>query len=184
MKLYFLLLLPLASFAGVVHADEPVMGAYAGMSAGRATLHRERLTRSGVEAHDTAFKALVGYRSLRGLAFEASYADFGNMNRRDRLSGDIDAFNVAIVGLIPLAKVDLFGKAGVGAWRGTTADNAGREVRDDDIDPILAMGVQYRSGRLAVRAEAEAQLLSFGAGKHGRDGDWLDFISIGAHWSF
>ena len=85
MKLRLLSLLPLALFASVAHADEPVMGAYAGMSAGRATLHRERLTRSSVEAHDTAFKALFGYRSLRGLAFEASYADFGNMNRRDRL---------------------------------------------------------------------------------------------------
>lgn len=177
-------LVSLAVFAAVSHADEPVMGAYAGAGVGRATLHRARFLRSDVEAHDTAFKALVGYRSLRGLAFEASYTDFGEMAKRDQLTGDIEAFGVAIVGLIPLEKVDLFGKAGFGAWRGTTADRTGREVRDHDIDPTLAIGVQLRNGRLTLRAEAEAQLVSFAAGEHGRDGDWLDFISVGAHWSF
>jgi hypothetical protein len=160
------------------------MGAYAGVGVGRATLHRARFGRSDIEAHDTAFKALVGYRALRGLGFEASYADFGEISKRDRLAGDIDAFNVSVVGLIPLDKVDLFGKAGFGAWRGTTADNTGREVRDNDIDPTLGIGVQLRNGRFAVRAEVEAQLLSFAAGEHGRDGDWLDFISVGAQWSF
>lgn len=169
---------------GLAHADEPIMAAYAGMGVGRATLHRERVFRSGIEGHDTGLKALVGYRALRGLAFEASYVDFGEIQKRDRLAGDIDAFSVAIIGLIPLRKVDLFGKAGFGAWRGTTADNAGRGVRDDDIDPVLGMGVQLRTGRLALRAEVEAQFLSFSAGEHGRDGDWVDLISVGANWSF
>lgn len=179
--------LSIASFmlcANLAHADEPVMGAYVGAGVGRATLHRERFSRSGVEAHDTAFKALVGYRSLRGLAFEASYSDFGEMAKRDQLTGDIEAFGVSVVGLIPLRKVDLIGKAGFGAWRGTTQDRAGREVRDHDIDPTLGLGVQFRNGRLSLRAELEAQLLSFSAGEHGRDGDWLNFICVGAHWSF
>ncbi|GFE79855.1 hypothetical protein GCM10011487_18550 [Steroidobacter agaridevorans] len=184
MKLCLLLLLPVAWFATTAHADEPIMGAYVGAGAGRATLHRERFGRSGFEAHDAAFKALIGYRTLRGLAFEASYADFGEMSNGDRLTGDIQALSVAIVGLIQLRQVDLFGKAGFGAWRGTTADRIGQEVRDDDIDPIMALGVQLRSGRFAVRAEFEAQFLSFAAGEHGRDGDWLDCISVSANWSF
>lgn len=183
MKLRFLsLLLPLC--AGVAHADEPVIGTYVGAGIGRATLHRARLTRSDIEAHDTGFKALVGRRVFRGLAFEASYTDYGKMEKGARLFGDIDAFSVAVVGLIPLQEIDLFGKVGFGAWEGTTADRAGREVRDNDIDPILGIGAQYRSGRFAVRAEIEAQALSFAAGEHGRDGDWVDLISVGASWSF
>ena len=168
----------------MTHADEPTMGAYVGAGVGRATLHRTRFTRSDIEAHDTAFKALAGYRVLRGLAFEASYADFGEVTKRDQLAGDIEAFGATIVGLIPLRKVDLFGKAGFGAWHGTTADRTGRVIRDNDIDPLFGIGVQLRNGRLALRAEIEAQFLSFSAGEHGRDPDVADFISVGANWSF
>lgn len=182
--LRFLCILPLALLAGMAHADEPVTGVYAGAAVGRATLHRARFTRSDIEAHDTAFKALFGYRAMRGLAFEASYADFGEMAKRDQLAGEVQAFSVGIVGLIPLRQVELFGKAGFGAWRGTTVDRNGQNVRDDDIDPVVALGVQLRNGRLAVRAEIEAQFLSFDAGEHGRDGDLVDFISIGANWRF
>ncbi|WP_157994400.1 outer membrane beta-barrel protein [Peristeroidobacter agariperforans] len=182
--LRFLSVLPLALLAGMAHADEPITGAYAGVGVGRATLHRARFTRSDVEAHDTAFKALFGYRAMRRLAFEASYADFGEMAKRDELTGDVEAFSVGIVGLIPLRQVELFGKAGFGAWRGTTVDRNGQSVRDDDIDPLLGLGVQLRNGRFAVRAEIEAQFLSFDAGEHGRDGDLLDLISIGANWRF
>jgi hypothetical protein len=183
MKLRFLSLL-LSLCAGVVYADEPIIGPYAGVGVGRATLHRARVFRSDIEAHDTGFKALVGYRSLKGLAFEASYANYGEQEKGDRLAGEIDAFSVAVVGLISLQTIDLFGKAGFGAWDGTTANRAGQEVSDNDIDPMLGIGVQYRSGRFAVRGEIEAQALSFSAGSHGRDGDWLDFISVGTTWSF
>jgi hypothetical protein len=183
-KLRFLSVLPLALLAGMAHADEPITGAYAGLAVGRATLHRARFTRSDIEAHDTAFKALFGYRAMRGLAFEASYTDFGEMAKRDQLAGDVEAFSVGIVGLIPLRRVELFGKAGFGAWRGTTVDRNGQSVRDDDIDPVVALGAQLRNGRLALRAEIELQFLSFDAGEHGRDGDLVDFISVGANWRF
>lgn len=176
------LLLPLC--AGAAQADEPVMGFYAGAGIGRATLHRARLTRSDVEAHDRGFKALLGYRSLPALAFEATYTDYGDIQENTRLAGNVDAFSVAVLGLIQLREFDLFGKVGLGAWDGTTFNNAGQEVEDNDIDPILGIGAQYRSGRFAVRAEIEAQQLSFAAGEHGRDGDWVDLISVGASWTF
>jgi hypothetical protein len=179
-----LCLLPLLLCAGVAQADEPVMGFYAGGSAGRAILHRERLFRSGIEAHDSAFKALVGYRALPALAFEASYADYGDITKDTRLAGKIDVFSAAAVGLIQLREFDLFGKVGLGAWQGTTFDRAGRQVRDNDIDPFIGIGAQYRAGRFAVRIESEAQQLSFAAGEHGRDGDWINFISAGASWTF
>jgi hypothetical protein len=170
--------------ASVAQADEPVMGFYAGASAGRAILHRERLFRSGIEAHDSAFKALVGYRAFPGLAFETSYADYGDIKKGTRLAGNIDVFSAAAVGLIQLREWDLFGKVGLGAWEGTTANNAGRQVRDNDIDPFIGVGAQYRTGRFALRVESEAQQLSFAAGEHGRDGDWVNFISVGASWTF
>ena len=182
-KLRFLpLLLPLC--ASVAQADEVITGFYAGAAAGRAVLHRERIFRSGVEAHDTGIKALVGYRAFPALAFEASYADYGDIEKDTRLAGEIDVFNAAVVGLIQLRDWDLFGKAGLGRWEGTTANNAGIEVRDNDVDPMLGIGAQYRSGRFALRAEIEAQQLSFAAGEHGRDGDWINFFSLGASVRF
>jgi hypothetical protein len=177
-----LLLLPLC--AGVAQADEPAIGFYAGGAAGRAILHRERLTRSGLEAHDTASKAYVGYRVYPGLAFEATYADYGDIKKDTRLAGNIDVFSVAAVGLIQLRQWDLFGKVGAGAWDGRTFNRSGREVQDNDIDPFIGIGAQFRVGRFALRVESEAQQLSFAAGEHGRDGDWINFISAGASWTF
>jgi hypothetical protein len=183
LQLSFLsLLLPLS--AGVAHADEPAMGFYAGASVGRATLHRARLTRSDVEDHDRGFKALLGYRRFPALAFEATYTDYGDIQEGTRLAGDVDAFSVAVLGLIQLRDFDLFGKVGLGAWDGTTFNRSGEEVDDNDVDPMLGIGAQYRSGRFALRAEIEAQQLSFAAGEHGRDGDWVDLLSVGASWTF
>jgi hypothetical protein len=176
------LLLPLCG--AVAQADEPAMGVYAGASAGRAILHRERITRSGIEAHDTGSKAFLGYRVYPGLALEATYADYGDIKKGTRLEGNIDVFSVAAVGLIQLRQWDLFGKVGLGRWDGTTANNAGQKVTDNDIDPFIGIGAQYRAGRFAVRVESEAQQLSFAAGKHGRDPDWVNFISLGASWTF
>lgn len=189
MRLRFLSLL-LSLCAGVAYADQPIMGAYAGAAVGRATLHEVDFFRSDFEAHDTAFKVLAGYRFNRGLAVEASYSDYGKQAenvRGVRLVGEIDAFSVAVVGLIPLRAIDLFGKAGFAAWDGTlSADRTGREVSGSDIDPSLGLGVQYRNGRFAVRAEVEALILGFDGDDPDDDGDdnWLDFISLGASWSF
>lgn len=182
-RLRFLpLLLPL--FAGAAQADDPVMGFYAGGAAGRAVLHRERLFRSGIEEDDTGSKVFVGYRILPALAVEATYADYGDIKKDTRLEGNIDVFSVGAVGLIQLRDWDLFGKVGLGAWDGTTSNNAGQRVDDDDIDPFIGIGAQYRAGHFAVRIESEGQQLSFDAGQHGRDGDWINFISIGASWTF
>lgn len=170
--------------AGVAHADDTMIGFYAGASAGRAVLHRERIFRSGIEAHDTGFKVLAGYRAFPGLAFEATYYDYGDIKKDTRLQGDIDVFSAAAIGLIQLRDWDLFGKAGLGRWEGTTANNAGQEVRDNDVDPMIGIGAQFRSGHFALRAEIEAQQLSFAAGEHGRDGDWVNFFSLGAAVKF
>jgi hypothetical protein len=184
MKKFILVTLLFPLCTSVAQADESLTGFYAGVGVGRAVLHRERLFRSGVEAHDRGVKALVGYRAFPGLAFEANYADFGDIEKDTRLAGEIDVFSAAVVGLIQLRDWDLFGKAGLGRWEGTTANNAGQEVRDNDVDPLIGIGAQYRSGRFAVRAEIEAQQLSFAAGEHGRDGDWVNFFSVGASLRF
>ena len=150
-----LLTLLLPLCAGAAYADEPVIGFYAGGSGGLAVLHRERIFRSGIEADDQGFKV-----------------------------GEIDVFNASAVGLIQLREWDLFGKVGLGRWDGTTANNAGREVKDHDVDPMIGIGAQYRNGRFALRVESEAQQLSFSAGSHGRDGDLINFFSLGATVAF
>jgi hypothetical protein len=182
LRLLPLLLLPL--LGGAAQAEDPVIGFYAGGAAGRAVLHRERLFRSGIEAHDRGAKAFVGYRILPALAVEATYADYGDIKKDTRLEGNIDVFSAAAVGIIQLRQWDLFGKVGLGAWDGTTSNRSGQRVDDSDIDPFIGIGAQYRAGRFGLRIESEAQQLSFSAGEHGRDGDWINFISIGASWTF
>lgn len=173
----------------VAHADEPVTGVYAGAGIGEARLRNVDIFRSDFQASDTGVKALLGYRINNGLAFEASYADYGTMEanvRGGRLVGKVDAFSVAVVGLVRLRRVDLFGKAGFAAWDGTLRiDPAGREASENEIDPMLGLGVQFRNGPLAFRAEVEALTVDVDVdSERAGSADWLDFISLGVSWRF
>lgn len=173
----------------MVHADEPVTGAYAGGAIGEAKLRNYDLFSSDFEASGVGYKALIGYRINNGLAFEASYTDFGTMDtnfRGGRLVGQIDAFSAAVVGLIRLRRVDLFGKAGFAAWDGTLRfDPARGQDSENDIGSMLGLGVQVRSGPLAFRAEFEALRVDLDAdSKSGGSADWVDLLSIGASYRF
>lgn len=177
-------------FAGQAFAAEPVMGFYIGAGVGSATLTLEDAdTTSDFEGDDTAVRLIAGYRLFRYFAIEANYADYGTAEDLlfgTKLRADFSAFNVSAVGLIPLGPVDLFGKLGVGAWEGTLRDDFGDEFSEDNVDPVAGIGVQFRSGQMAVRLEAESQLLGFDDdGDDDADGDdTVGFASVSFAWSF
>lgn len=191
MKQGLLAVVVLSSFAAVAHADDPPIGFYIGGSVGSATLELEDAdSTTDFKADDTGFKLTAGYRILNWLAVEGGYADYGQPEDAVfgiDLRGDFQAFNVSAVALLPLGNVDLFGRIGIAAWEGSlSADRFGVEVSEDNVDPLIGLGIQYRAGRLAVRAEIEGLMLGFDDdGDDESDGDdWIDFASVGATWTF
>lgn len=182
--------LALLLLAGNSLAAEPVTGFYLGAGVGNATLTLEDSdTANDFEGDDTAVRVIAGYRLFRYFAIEANYADYGTAEDilfGTKLQADFSAFHVSAVGLIPLGPVDLFGKLGVGAWEGTLRDDFGFEYSEDNVDPIAGLGVQFRSGQMAVRVEAESLLLGFDDdGDDEADGDdSIGFASVSFAWSF
>lgn len=171
-------------------AAEPVMGFYLGAGVGNAQVTLEDAdTANDFEGDDTGVRIMAGYRLFRYFAVEANYEDYGTVDDTlfgVNLQGDFSAFQVSAVGLIPLGSVDLFGKLGFGAWEGTLSDGFGFEYSEDNVDPVAGLGVQFRSGRMAVRLEAQSQLLGFDDdGDDDADGDdTVGFTSFSFAWSF
>jgi hypothetical protein len=165
-------------------ADEPVMGFYGGIGIGNANVTLEDAdSTADFEADDTAFRIIAGYRLFRYFAIEANYADYGTPQGGllgQFVEADFSAFHVAAVGLIPLGRVDLFGKLGVGAWEGTLRfTDFGGTFSENNVDPVLGFGVQIRRGPMALRAEVEAQQLGFDDdGDDDADGD--DSVAFGS----
>lgn len=177
--------------AAAARADEPPVGFYAGLGAGSATLELEDAdSTADFKADDSAYKIILGYRFMKWLAVEGGYADYGQPQDDVlgvRLRGDFKAFTTAAVGLVPLGNFDLFGKLGFGAWDGSLqAIDFGGEVSEDNVDPLIGAGVQYRAGRFAMRVEIEGLGLGFDDDNDDEaDGDdWIDFVSLGATWNF
>jgi len=177
---------------GSAQATEPVLGFYAGGGIGDAELSLEDPdSDADFEASDVSLRVLGGYRFNRYFAVEASYADYGNPNDTVLgvdLEGSFTAFGVSAVGLFPLRSVDLdlFGKLGIGAWDGKVRAPAfGVDASDDDADILLGFGVQYRTGKLTLRAEAEGQgLSSLDDDDRDSNEDIVSTLWLSAMWSF
>lgn len=78
-----------------------------------------------IEDSDGNIRLYAGYRWTPNLAFEAAYSDLGEFELLDDANGfdvtqDIQSFDVAAVGLLPLwdGRVDLFARAGLAFWSG------------------------------------------------------------------
>lgn len=191
MKHFTFAALLLSLSAGVAHGAEPIKGFYVGGSVGNASLELEDAdSREDFKADDTGFKLTAGYRILKYLAVEGGYIDYGKPE--DRIlgvpfEGHFTAVYASAVGMIPLGDFDLFGKAGLAAWEGSLEnDRFDFRVSEDNVDPLVGFGAQYRFGRLALRVEFEGMLLGFDDDNDDEaDGDdWEYFSSIGATWTF
>lgn len=177
-----LMLMALASAAPA----QDLAGFYVGGGIGNATLELEDSESSAdFKSDDTGYKLFAGYRIIDWVAVEASYAQYGSPEDRVfglNLEGDFHSFSVNALGLLPLGSFDLFGRAGIARWEGRLrSTDSGDSAREDNFDPIIGIGAQLRAGRVAVRLEAEALLLSFDDDEDDEsDGDdWVDMYSLG-----
>lgn len=172
-------------------AEPSLNGFYLGAGLGTAALTLEGVgSMDDFRGDDSSFKVVAGYRILKWLAVEANYADYGTPVDNvfgQQLEGDFDAFSVTAVGFLPLGSVDLFARGGFAAWQGSLRNlDFGGEFSEDNVDPIIGIGVQYRFGRMGVRAEYEGLLLGFDDDDDDRaDGDdWITTVTLGVTWTF
>ena len=179
------------TFARAAYADDPPMGFYVGAGVGSASLELEDSNSSAdFKGDDTGVKVFAGYRFLKWVAVEVAYEDYGQPEDDVlglRLRGDFNAFSASALGLLPLGNFDLFARGGLARWDGSlSAVGFVGEVSEDNTDPLLGLGAQYRAGQLAVRLEYEGLLLGFDDDDDDEaDGDdWVDLLSIGVSWTF
>ena len=184
-------ILAMMLLAGNALAAEPVMGFYAGAGVGNATLElADANSFADFEGDDTGFRLIAGYRLFRYFAIEANYTDYGDAEDTVLgldLQGSFSAFHVSAVGLIPLGPVDLFGKAGIARWEGSLRLRGfDDEFSEDNVDPIIGLGAQWRVGQVTLRGEMEGLLLGFDDdGDDEADGDdFIDFLSLSPTWAF
>ena len=126
-----------------------------------------------VDDEDEGFKVLAGWRPLRWLAVEASYADLGAASSDTsvvcvaaigfpcptRVSADVTSSQIAALALAPVGDFDLFVRAGFNYWgaEATISDGSTAILREDesDTDFVYGAGAQYRYQQLALRLEYE-----------------------------
>jgi hypothetical protein len=182
------LLIPMGAFAQ--DTDDP-RGFYIGAGAGYSSISLEDDdSPADLEGDDVGFKAILGYRILKWVAVEASYADYGTQD--DDLFGvaiesDFDAYYLTGVGMLPLGNADIFVKAGIARWEGTLSNpDFGVLASEDNTDAIVGFGAQARFGQLALRGELEGLMLGFDDdGDDQADGDdWIAFISLSVAYTF
>jgi OOP family OmpA-OmpF porin len=166
------------------YAQERVTGFYVGGSVGGSSVELEDAdSREDFKGNDTGFRLTAGYRFLKWVAVEGGYIDFGTTD--DDIVGvpveaKFKAPYLTGVGLLPLGKFDLFAKGGIAAWDGSLQSHSTR-FEEDNVDPLVGIGAQFRTGRIAIRFDVDALLLGFDDDNDDEaDGDdWAYLTSIG-----
>ncbi len=120
---------------------------------------------------DTGTKFFAGYNYDGTWALEGGFVDLGDFDI-DTLPGsvEVDGFQFAGVGNLPVGTASLFGKAGLYWWDGE-ARAFGAPIGDDDgIDVMWGFGVAFEiSDNWRVRGEWE---------RFDIDGDDIDMLSV------
>jgi hypothetical protein len=154
-------------------------GFYLGVGLGQAGVQLDQdALGEDFDGDDTGYKAIVGFRPLDFLAFEANYVDLGTAE--DDVGGlpaEIDATGIDafVVGILPVALVDLYAKLGYIFWDADVSA-LGASVSDDGEDLAYGVGVGLHFGSLGARLEYERFDIE--------DSDTVDMISLGLTWTF
>jgi len=85
-----------------------------GASVGQSDLEDNRLP--GFNDGDFAWKAYVGFRFFKFFGIEGGYQDFGTPSESlggQSASYSVDGWDVWAVGILPIKKFEIFGKAGI-----------------------------------------------------------------------
>ena len=158
-------------------------GWYVGGSFG-STEDNESCPSTSCDLKDSGWKAFVGYRMNRNLAFEGTYADLGSFKAGGTFLGlpanvsvDVTSFNAAALGILPVGdRFGLFGKAGISFTKydgsGSVGGFSGGN-RDDETELLWGFGGTFNLTRnFAIRAEwerlnkSDVTMMSIGAQYH------------------
>lgn len=165
-------LMAAAAVAGLVFAASASAQVYVGASVGQSRWNVDCNGASNCGNHDTAFKLAAGYNFTSNLAVEGTYFDLGKIGGtlpsgfanvgNVALSGKASGFDVAVVGIVPVAADwDLFGKVGIESVKGTLGESAlGYNFNQDRTTtvPMFGFGVKYKATKnLAVRADIDTR---------------------------
>ncbi|HEX6997171.1 MAG TPA: outer membrane beta-barrel protein [Gammaproteobacteria bacterium] len=170
------------------HAQES-RGPYIGIALHRATFDFDgTLATPGFEGNDVALKLLGGHRLTERFAIEATYLDIrderGGAVGAGASEAEFAALTVAAARIWAVGKFDVRAKAGLSYWREVVRHASEPAFRDELLDPFVGAGIEYRFGKLALRADFDLLPLrvadSLGAPPKG--GGWVETFSVGAVW--
>ena len=131
--------------------------------------------------HGDSFAISGGYRFNENFALELSYIDLGD--GKDNVDPvwtvEVDGFNLAAVGIIPISKqFELFAKVGMFKWDGKVDEKGTGKIADGDGTELsYGAGLAYNlSSQFSI--VLEYQVFDFD------DGDDADNISAGVRYNF
>ena len=152
----------LAWVAGVAHADDDILGLYAGAGIMRAKM--EDTFHTNFDLSNTAWKIYAGFRPIGfPLGIDVDYVDLGSQDAGTYYgpaNASAKAFAAFAVGYlpIPVPNIDVYGKAGLARWQfnGSLPDQGLFRVSDNGTDFAWGVGGQVHFlDRFAVRIEYE-----------------------------
>lgn len=166
---FSLTLIPLAmlGMSSVAHA-----AGYIGLGLGEANVDIEETdygpgVSSSADDSDTSFKLFGGYAFNPNFALEGGYTDFGEGGVRytdglDTLTEEYEAnaLYVAAIGIIPMNRFHVYGKAGIARWDidASARSTWGLSVSDSDsgTDLLYGIGVGFDiTPQITLRGEVE-----------------------------
>jgi opacity protein-like surface antigen len=131
------------------------------------------------EIDETAFKIIAGFRPLDKLAVEFNYMDLGSASEDVggvQFEADAKAYGAYVVGLLPIALIDLYAKAGLVHWETEASAGDIFDIDDDGTEFAYGAGAQVRLGSLAARLEYEQFDVE--------NTDGVELLSLGLTWTF
>jgi opacity protein-like surface antigen len=158
-------------------ADD-LVGVYVGGAVGQARIDATAPYVGGFRENHSAFKLMVGLRSIPLVGAELAYLDFGHPSR---INGFISALGILY---LPVPIVDIYAKAGLGRLQSTTTTAivcpatcieiaTPAPVHRTNVGLAVGAGAQFKFGSFAVRGEYER--FSAAGGHPG-------LLSVGAAW--
>ena len=168
----------LLSISGLASAGQE-SGFFVGGSLGSSSLD---IARQSVDFSDDdlGFKVFGGYNfgiiPLLDLGVEGSYVDFGEASSAQILNQDVGITGLDLFGYasFDLGPIGLFGKVGQ-IWWDSDSDFIATALDDSGNDMAYGIGVKFKLGSLAIRAEYE---------RFDTDVADIDYISAGVAWTF
>jgi hypothetical protein len=152
-----------------------------------ASVHRASLDLSGGGASasgtDVGYKATAGYHIGERLAVEASWFG-GSRVHASSATGELSALTASLSHRWLAGQFDILGRAGASYWRSRVTQAGAPGSRDRFVDPFIGAGIQYGSGKVAVRADFDLlprRLINTLDGA-GTGGGWADYWSVGVIW--